>query len=693
MSSLNQLIAASSQTSVGQRTFTILWYLLMLLGLLIFVASFPGYVSILPEGPHVGDLVFSPTNFDIGLHIVNVMASIAAVLLSLTLAWQLFQQKSSDRMVAFVSVYLIIYAIGFSGPLEMFEFAWPSLQINSFEIVSSVIFGPMSIALLTLFPDGQFVPPWSKWLIAASIPLIPMTFFYQDFVASAELNIVFWLFSIYGLILFALAFSSQIFRYRNISSQAERQQIKWVVYGLGLWLLSIVISSAFYIFIETLPPASSLPWWVSVMSLFWTISLALLPLSLAISVMRFRLYDIDIIINRTLVFGILTALVILTYIVAVGMLGSIFQQSENSLIAFASTVLIAVLFNPMRIRLQSGVNRIMFGDRDEPFEVVRRLGRRLETNADPSSILPAIVETVTQTLKIPFAEITLFRGNESYAAASQGKAIGKTVRYPLAYQNETIGYLDVSQRTLGEALAKSDQALLRQIARQAGPAVQAVRLTQELRASRVNIITAREEERRRLRRDLHDGLGPVLASQGLKMAAASQLIRSDPKQAKRLLDDLAVQNESSVSEVRRLVNDLRPAALDAHGLVGAISDYALEFGDLKIIVEVSKNTLPPLPAAIEVACFRIATEALTNVSRHAEASTCKLKIFSDSDDSLLCLEVTDDGIGIPSKRKSGVGFSSMRERAEEIGGNFVVESQPGKGTKIIARLPLVNKQL
>jgi signal transduction histidine kinase len=690
MAITNQAAAVPRIKSERARIVQLVWYLTMALALIIFVAALPGYINVLPEGSHVGDLVATPSNLDIGLHLLTVLISISSVLFSLVLAWQLFRQKSSERMAAFVSLYLIIYAVGFSGPLEMAQNLWAPALFNFFDLITAIVFGPLSIALITLFPDGRFVPAWSKWLVYASLPLIPLSFFYEEILLQGDLDIRFWLAVIYSFGLFITGIASQVYRYRNVSRQIEKQQIKWVLYGISLWLLLIILTSIPFINLQLLPAGSPLPWWASISSLAWTIALSLLPISLSISVLRYRLYDIDIIINRTLVFTLLTALVIILYIGVVSALGALFQTTGNTITTLVSTAVIALLFNPLRARLQVGANRMMFGDRNEPFEVVRRLGRRLETNVDPATILPAIVETVTQTLKIPFAQITLLRGSESYSAASQGKAVGNNIRYPLAYQKETIGYLDVSPRTPGEDLSEADQSLLRQIARQAGPAVQAVRLTQDLQKSRINLVTAREEERRRLRRDLHDGLGPVLASQGLKMAAASQLLRSDPKQAQQLLDDLASQNESTVAEVRRLVNDLRPATLDSLGLLAAVSDYALEFGDLKIKVEAVNNSLPDLPAAIEVAAYRIATEAITNVSRHAKANFCKVKMYIENEKvaPYLCLVISDDGIGMPLERSPGLGLTSMRERAEEIGGTFATEALPKKGTKISARLPL-----
>ncbi len=225
-------------------------------------------------------------------------------------------------------------------------------------------------------------------------------------------------------------------------------------------------------------------------------------------------------------------------------------------------------------------------------------------------------------------------------------------------------------------------------------AVHAVSLTADLQRSRQRLVTAREEERRRLRRDLHDGLGPNLASQGLKLAAVKQLLEKDPASAIPLLDQVMTQNQSTVEEVRRLVYGLRPPALDELGLVAAIRDYVAGMdgkSTLQIEITEPQEGLPPLSAAIEVAAYRIVLEALTNVIRHAQAHRCVIRFSLDQKDSnyTLQVEIQDDGISLPSTRRAGVGTRSMRERAEELGGTCDIESVMGSGTRVFARVPLI----
>ena len=257
---------------------------------------------------------------------------------------------------------------------------------------------------------------------------------------------------------------------------------------------------------------------------------------------------------------------------------------------------------------------------------------------------------------------------------------------PLTYGPETVGQLVLAPRGPGESFAKSDLRLLEDLARQIGIAAYAVRLTADLQRSRERLVTAREEERRRLRRDLHDGVGPQLAALTLKLETARRKLAADPD-ADALLSDLGDRTRAAVADIRRAVYDLRPPALDEFGLVPVLRETAAQYGQNGpgIRVEAPEN-LPPLPAAVEVAVYRIVGEAITNVVRHAEARTCVVRITLD--EGALRLEVSDDGVGIGRDRGAGVGLRSMRERAEELGGVCTVEPVPGGGTRVNARLPL-----
>jgi signal transduction histidine kinase len=335
----------------------------------------------------------------------------------------------------------------------------------------------------------------------------------------------------------------------------------------------------------------------------------------------------------------------------------------------------------------------MFGQRDDPYAVLSHLSQQLQTTAVPAETLTSIVETIAGTLKLPYAAIELVEQEAQVGQAAVGEPLGETVELPLRYQKETVGRLIVSPRALGETFTAKEQQLLADIAAQTGPVASAMRLTLALQRSREKLVLAREEERRRIRRDLHDGLGPTLASQTLKLDTVLELLIAGPPVAVEHVKQLKSQTQQMVADIRRLVYELRPPALDELGLLEALRAHVAQMssanGRLRISIEASPEPLPPLPAAIEVAAYRIALEGVTNVIRHAQARDCRLRfmVIDDEQPPCLVITVTDDGLGLPAKFQSGVGLTSMRERAEELGGTCEVGSNDGGGTQVIAALP------
>jgi signal transduction histidine kinase len=250
--------------------------------------------------------------------------------------------------------------------------------------------------------------------------------------------------------------------------------------------------------------------------------------------------------------------------------------------------------------------------------------------------------------------------------------------------------------------SSADLRLLDDLARQAGAAAHAVQLTADLQRSRERIVVAREETGRRLRRDLHDGLAPTLAALALKAGAIGDLIPADPQGARALSAELEAEIRGTIREIRRLVYELRPPALDELGLVAAIRERATtestrrrangargdDAAAVILITVEAPDSLPPLSAAVEVAAYRIVQEALTNVVKHAQAGRCIVRLTAADN---LEVEIIDDGVGLPDARRTGVGLLSMRERAEELGGTCVVKALPKGGTRVFAQLPVLTQ--
>lgn len=350
-------------------------------------------------------------------------------------------------------------------------------------------------------------------------------------------------------------------------------------------------------------------------------------------------------------------------------------------------VVIAILFQPVREWLQRAVNRIMFGERDEPYTVLSRLGRRLQDTAVPEQTLSAITATITQSLKLPYAAIELETGDGEYrSVAVEGRRPATVAEWPLRYQGQVIGRLVALPRSPNDAFTPPEQQLLTDIASQAGAAAFTVLLMTALLGSRERLVLAREEERRRIRRDLHDELGPALACQTFMLDTALDLLDTDPAASAAALRSLKTRNQELVSDIRRLVYELRPSALDELGLLGALSAHTAQIHTPIVTTITAPDPLPPLPAAIEIAAYRIALEAVNNVVRHAGAQNCAITLEATS--AHLTLTIADDGIGLTTNRPDGIGLRSMRDRAEEIGGAFTIGNLAAGGARVMAVLPL-----
>lgn len=454
------------------------------------------------------------------------------------------------------------------------------------------------------------------------------------------------------------------------------------------WVFAFIIVADLILWVipEALGSPSMLPWTVQALT-----GLPF-PILVAVAIVRHGAFDFDVVIRRSLVYGSLTVAVIVVYVVTAAAIGAVIGAASPYATSLLATGVAALAALPIRDALQTVVTRFVYGDREEPVRAIRRLGERLELSVDPAAMPRVVVDTVADALRLPYVGLELGTPPSARLAAERGMRPDAVVDRSLAFQGQPVGRLVVAPRGPSEPLSASDMRLLDDLAQQVGVAAHAALLTEDLRASREQLVMAREEERRRLRRDLHDGLGPALAAIGMRAGAAESLVRDDPERAATLLAELQAETGAAVADVRRLVDALRPPAIDEFGLVGALRLAAdrLDTPGAPRLEVGSDGRLPDLPAAVEVAAYRIGTEAMTNAVRHAGAATCSLRLSGGDD---LTVVVEDDGRGLPTEPRPGVGLVSMHERAAELGGECRVEPRPGGGTRVVARLPLVAPRL
>ena len=394
----------------------------------------------------------------------------------------------------------------------------------------------------------------------------------------------------------------------------------------------------------------------------------------------------DAILAALLVYTLLAFYAAAIYTVTL-VLGGVTRPTDHApwWLELLALTMIVLTVRPVHRWLRRAVNLLVYGEHDNPYAVIAQVSRHLDGHAAPDTIVPAVVETIAATLKLPYVAIATNWGGETQTVAyGCPPAQGVLTPILLSYGGDQLGVLYAATRRPDEALSPADLKLLGDLARQVGITLYAARLGDALQNSREQLVTAREEERRRIRRELHDNLGPTLAALRLQLAAVRTTLREQPEQAAALVEELRDDVRAATADLRRVIYDLRPPQLDEHGLVGALRTLSQVAEGAAFTLEVPEQ-LPPLTAAVEVAVYRIAAEAVHNVAKHARAARCCVQLAVI--DGTLRLTVEDDEVGSGADRPLGVGRLSMRERAAELGGRLDFSERPTGGTRVTAVIP------
>jgi len=585
----------------------------------------------------------------------------------------LYYYGLKDSVCMFTSMLLIATGTSLGIQPEVFR-GYPHMET----LLGNVSFaGALYLFFLFLYPNGKFVPRWMA--LPALVGLTGTVGEY--FLEGSVIDPMSWPMPLRTgtfVILHLLIAYTQLHRYRKAATAEQKRQIKWFVASLGSFVIAVPASLVLQSVDHGL--AKMATWFIMYTGLLF------MPFSIGISIFERRFRSMSLLFNRTIVYMLMSVFVVSIYVIVVGLLGSVLQSSGNVFVSLFATGLAAVLFQPIRRALQLGMNRLVYGEREEPYTVLSRLAQRLESAITHSNLLQSVVEGVAQGLRLPYVAIDIDQDGDRITLASHGNPPGVWSDLPLRIQGEHVGYLRLGIHSWKETLPPEKYHLLDDLVRHAAIAVQAVRLSGELQTSRERLVTAREEERRRLRRDLHDGLGGELAGVALKIDTMLTN-RACDDEASGKLGEIQAHLRQSIGNLRRLVYALRPPALDEFGLVYALRDITYHFSDhpLRIHVETPEQ-MPVLPAAVEVAAYRIVQEAVTNAVRHSKGSRCDVIVRADEQ---LHIIIQDDGVGLPEHRRNGVGMHSMKERAEELGGRLSVTSSPGKGIAIYATIPIL----
>jgi signal transduction histidine kinase len=567
---------------------------------------------------------------------------------------------------------------------------WP---IDVTRTISTVVTAAWQIGLpgllplaLLLFPDGRL--PSGRWLPVAVVLILNTgwqigTAVLSDgaivdspaaasilsigFVIPEVVDTIVGLITAVATLLVGVAL---VVRYVR-GDETRRRQIFWIVLA---FLAILVINSQ--------------RWLTGDGPVLLLLSTILLPIAIAIAVLRHRLLDIRLVVSRSLLYIVASIVVIAAYAGLVAVLSLVVPTGGDRGAAIAAALVVAIGFAPLRALLQRIVDRAFFGGRANPERAANNVGRGLQSSDD----IAAVLEATRAELRLPYLAVR--EGDREIARVGVELVEGADVELPLIYGAREIGVLVVGLRQGEKGLHDADRRVFALTVPPLTVALHAKRLAAELERSRAGIVSVREEERSRLHRDLHDGLGPVLAGAAFRADAVSNVIESDPAGARLMLAKVRTDIRSAIDSVRRVVYGVRPLDLEQRGLVGAIVERGRDAhganGQVVVVDVVATGELDDLPAATQVAAYRISVEAITNVLRHTDARHCAVAVVASATE--VTIDVTDDG---SSRRrwKAGVGLSSIFERASELGGS----AQAGpteQGGRVSATLPLgdVNRE-
>ena len=501
-----------------------------------------------------------------------------------------------------------------------------------------------------------------------------------------------------GLLLTALASIASLFvRWRHAVGE-ERQQLRLLVFVAGVGFV--------FFWLSGVPgPISGVGWAGFQVSL-----LVGIPAAIAIAILKYRLYDVDLVIRKTVVFGVLAAFITAVYVAVVVGLGSIF--TDTLVLQIAATALVAVAFQPVRDRANRIANRLVFGDRATPYEVLARFGERVGETYASDDVLPRIARVVAEGTGAGRSDVWLRLGGRLTLAASwpvsepqasfaiEGNElppIDADRVAPVGHQGELLGAIAVT-KPASEPLTAGEAELLDRLAEQAGLVLANAGLTADLearlmqiaqqaadlRSSRQRIVAAQDEERRRLERNIHDGAQQHLVALAVKLRLAKTALQTDPERGRLMLQEIGGEVDAALDTLRSLALGIYPPLLEEQGIAAAL---AAQYTRSELPVRMETDGIGRYPIELEAAVYFCTLEALQNAAKYARATSITIA-FRERDDDLE-FSVADDGVGFSTETNgSGTGIQGMRDRMAVFGGDAEIESSPGRGTIVRGRVPV-----
>ena len=578
--------------------------------------------------------------------------------------------------------------------------------------------------LLLLFPDGHLPSPRWRWFArviggglvfiflailldpapieGGTVPGAPNPLgleFLRPFLSFALVSIVLIPIGALGSLL------SLVLRFRR-SEGIERLQLRWLV--TAAVFVAVLYSFGILLSLSSEWGGITTPPWMSLLQNVSVLSFALIPIAIGVSILRYRLFEIDVVINRALLFGALAVFIAVVYVAIVAGVGAIVGGQASPLLSAAAAGVVALAFQPVRRRAQRFADRLVYGKRATPYEVLSEFSERLGNTYANEELLPRMARALGEGTGARRADVWMRAGDELRPEAAwpddaeptsprpaspeeQKSAVtASSIFEPVRHHGELLGALSIEKRP-GESLTATEEKLVRDLAAQAGLVLRNVGLTEDLlrtieqlRASRQRLVSAQDEERRKLERNLHDGAQQQLVALAVKLRLLEQLVERDPAQARSVAAQLQGDTTAALEELRDLARGIYPPLLADKGLVAALESQARKS---VVPVTVEGDGVGRYAREAEAAVYFSCLEALQNVAKYASASRATITL-SDGDGRLR-FEVSDDGVGFDAaSRSNGSGLQGIADRLAALDGEIEIRSAPGAGTTVAGVLPV-----
>jgi signal transduction histidine kinase len=474
----------------------------------------------------------------------------------------------------------------------------------------------------------------------------------------------------------------------------ERQQIKWLLLSVS------ALGAAIAVYVVTLITGADINTGFGDVAMYIAIGAFIgIPVSIGVAILRYRLYDVDLVLNKAVVYGAIAVFITVVYLVIVIGVGSLIGYASNPVLSAIAAAIVALAFQPARRWAQRLANRVVYGKRATPYEVLADLGERLASEYATEDVLDRIAVVVADGVGAHRAVVWLLADHELRPAAvrpvgASAAAVivdddrppteaGDLRVFPILHQGALLGAIGV-EKPANDPLTAPDEKLVGDLAAQAGLVVRNVRLIEDLRASRRRLVAAQDEERRRLERNIHDGAQQQLVALSVKARLTQQMIERDPEKARDLAAQIQAETTAALEDLRDLARGIYPPLLADEGLVAALLAQARKAA---VPVAVDGDGVGRFERDVEAGVYFCVLEALNNVAKYANASRVDVRLSNG--DGRLAFEVSDDGSGFDvSAGRFGTGLRGMQDRLEALGGTLEIRSEPNTGTNVAGSVPV-----